>query len=150
MLTPLINFFQVLSTRYGLISLDRCIDLTFIKILSKFWFLFGFLPWIHQLIVASFKQNISLEIRRKYPAGTSIAANIYGNSQMVEVSIEDRSLMDDPPPATVTVRADPPKADCIISSDNNTIGLNNLQKADPVKAENNELNNLRDTGLYQK
>ena len=110
-------------------------------------------PWFHQLIVASFKQNIGCEIRRKYSAGTSTSANIFSSSEKVNVPIQVTGMVDDdgnctPPPAPVTVRADPVKADClksdnIIAENHNfnstsleSVGPNNSQKADPVKADN--------------
>ncbi|XVF69083.1 hypothetical protein PTKIN_Ptkin11bG0052100 [Pterospermum kingtungense] len=101
-----------------------------------------------QLIVASFKQNIGCEIRRKYSAGTSTPANIFASSEMVNVPIQETGMDDNydnctPTPATVTVRADCMKSDNNIAENHNfnstsaeSLHPNNSQKADTVKADN--------------
>ncbi|XWS73971.1 hypothetical protein CRYUN_Cryun02cG0175200 [Craigia yunnanensis] len=110
-----------------------------------------------QLIVASFKQNIGREIRRKYSAGTSTSANIFDSSELLDVPIQVTGMADGkenctPPPAPVTVRADPVKADSaksdnIVGENHNfnstsleSVGPNNMQKEDNVIAENDDLN----------
>ncbi|XVF19792.1 hypothetical protein REPUB_Repub11eG0141400 [Reevesia pubescens] len=103
-----------------------------------------------QLIIASFKQNIGHEIRRKYSAGSSTSANVFASSEMVNIPIQMADNVDNctSVPAPVAVRADPVKADSV-KSDNvvaenhnfnsvslETVGPNNLQKADSLKEVN--------------
>ncbi|XVE79324.1 hypothetical protein DITRI_Ditri14bG0049100 [Diplodiscus trichospermus] len=112
-----------------------------------------------QLIVASFKQNIGREIRKKLASKASESAHI-----LVDVPIRVAGMVDEdenfnPPPAPITVRAYPVKVDCLKSDDimsethncNSTqsVGPNyNSQKADDhakasnVLAENQEFNSI--------
>ncbi|XP_022730615.1 AT-hook motif nuclear-localized protein 11-like [Durio zibethinus] len=108
-----------------------------------------------QLIVASFKQNIGRQIRRKYSAATSTSANIFASSEEVNVPSQVTGMADDgencaPPPVPITVsvtafpaKADSMKSDNVVAENHNfnstclqTVSPNNLQKADPLREEN--------------
>ncbi|KAK8489478.1 hypothetical protein V6N11_024236 [Hibiscus sabdariffa] len=106
-----------------------------------------------QLIVASFKQNISREIRRKYCGGTSTSTNIFVSSEMVNAPMNQLTpRADDHDKCTssqvpVTMKADTPKLDTVLSENHNfnstslqSTDPNNLQKTNNLIAENHDTN----------
>ncbi|XP_039019167.1 AT-hook motif nuclear-localized protein 1-like [Hibiscus syriacus] len=78
-----------------------------------------------QLILASFKQNIGREIRRKYCGRASTSANIVASSEMVNVPINQVTPTADnhekctSPQVPVTMKADTPKLDTAPTETNN-------------------------------
>ncbi|KAL1161286.1 hypothetical protein V6Z11_A07G122900, partial [Gossypium hirsutum] len=113
-----------------------------------------------QLIVASFKQNIGREIRRKYCGGTSASANIFASSEMVNAPInqvsataEDHEKCTSPPPVAVIMKADCLKSNTIVAEINNinptslqSIDPNNLQKTENLIAENHDFSSEKMAG----
>ncbi|XP_021279291.1 AT-hook motif nuclear-localized protein 11-like [Herrania umbratica] len=97
-----------------------------------------------QLVVGSFKQNISRGIKRKYSAGRSTSVNDSASSKMVNLPIQVTGMADDDEncdPAPVPVRARPMESDKVVAENDilNSASLervdpNNSQKDDPVKA----------------
>ncbi|MBA0548494.1 hypothetical protein Golob_019592 [Gossypium lobatum] len=113
-----------------------------------------------QLIVASFKQNIGREIRRKYCGGNSASAKIFASSEMANAPInqvsamaEDREKCTSPPPVAVIMKADSLKSNTIVAENNNinptslqSIDPNNLQKAENLIAENHDFSSQKMAG----
>ncbi|GMI88989.1 hypothetical protein HRI_002568200 [Hibiscus trionum] len=100
-----------------------------------------------QLIVATFKQNISREIRRKYcggtPTPTSTSTNIFASSEMVNAPISQVTpTADEHDKCTSSQVADSPKLDTVVAENHNfsstslqSSGPNNMQKTNNLIAE---------------
>ncbi|KAK8697759.1 hypothetical protein V6N13_113897 [Hibiscus sabdariffa] len=108
---------------------------------------------VYQLIVASFKQNISREIRRKYCGGTSTSTNIFASSEMVNAPMNQLTPGADnhenctSSQVPVTMKADTPKLDTVLAENHNFNSTslqitdpNNLQKTNNLIAENRDTN----------
>ncbi|KAL4301920.1 hypothetical protein GQ457_10G008300 [Hibiscus cannabinus] len=106
-----------------------------------------------QLIVASFKQNISREIRRKYCGGTSTSTNIFASSEMVNAPMNQLTPGADnqenctSSQVPVTMKADTPKLDTALAENHNFNSTslqitdpNDLQKTNNLIAENRDTN----------